>query len=181
VVVCDNLPVTQLRPVVLLILLRLLALLGLAAASGCEQVNDMPRLQDEALEVAKAYQGRFDELTRRADAIRPEQLGAADARSTYGQARETLDQLRNELRQVPLTVKEGAKSGHPEVLQKLIATMRARFEAGVIDTTWKLAAVESWVAMAEHPGGGPPPAASPPEPVPDEPPPGDPGSPAPDR
>jgi hypothetical protein len=163
------------------VLLTALALLVVAAASGCEKASDVPRLQDEALEVAKAYQSRLDELTRRADAIRPEQLSAVDARSAYGQARGTLDRVRSELRQVPLTVRDTAKSGTPEQLQKLIATLREHCESGVIDATSKLAAVESWLAMPEHPGDGQPPAPSPPEPVPGDPQPGDPGSAAPDR
>jgi hypothetical protein len=169
-VFCHNLTVPHPRPVVLL------ALIALAAAAGCEKANDVPRMQDEALEVAKAYQVRVGELTRRADAIHLDQLSAADAKLAYVQARSTLERARNELQHVPVTLQDKAKSGHREDLQKLIDAMRERLELDVIDATSKLSAVESWLALAERPGGQPPTPSDgePPPPQPE-----DPGSPAP--
>ena len=150
--------VPHLRSVALLVPF---AVLALATAAGCEKVNDMPRLQDEALEVAKIYRVRLDDLTRRADAIQPSQLTANDANWSYGQARGALDRVRNELQQLPIPVQEKAKSGNPEDLRKLIDALRARFESGLLDATWKLSAVESWLAMAAHPAGEPPRSAAP--------------------
>jgi hypothetical protein len=154
----------------------LLALFPLAAA-GCEKVNDVPRMQDEALEVAKSYRGRLDELAHRADAIRFDRLRTADAKLTYKEARIALDRARTELQRLALTIPDKAKAGTPEDLQRLIDTARERLELGVTDATSKLSAVESSLAMAEHPGDGRPPAP-PPAPGNDEP---QAGSPAPDR
>jgi hypothetical protein len=137
------------RPTVLVAVFAVLAL----AAVACEKVNDVPRLQDEALEVAKGYQLRFGDLTRRADAIALDRVTGTDARWAYAQARSTLDRVRNELQQAPITIQDKAKSGRPEDLEKLIDTMRDRFEAAVTDATSKLTAVESWLALAERPGG----------------------------
>jgi len=174
-VLCDNRSVPHPRSVVLATVFAVFAL----AAAGCEKVNDVPRMQDEALAVAKAYQIRFDELTRRADAIRLDKLTAPEPRWAFGQARTTLDRVRNELQQAPLTVQDKAKTGNPDELLKLIDTMRQRFEGNVVDTASKLSAVESWLALSERPGGLPP-APSPAEPGTGGPPPGDPAA-APDR
>ncbi|HET7503556.1 MAG TPA: hypothetical protein VFK02_21185 [Kofleriaceae bacterium] len=152
--------------------------------AACDKGNDVPRLQAEALEIAKGYQARFGELTRRAQAIPRERLSTSDAQWAFGQAISTLDRFRNELQQVPVMAEAGAKSGNPEELEKLIDSMRGRFEAGVIDATAKLSAVESWLAISDRQGGqsrAPDPGpGEPAAPAPGETPPA-PGSPAPDR
>jgi hypothetical protein len=156
-------------------------LLTVFVMAGCDKGNDVPRMQAEALDLAKAYQARFDELYRRASAIPRDHLSTADAQWAYGQAISTLDRFRNDLKQVPVMAQAGAKSGNPDELEKLIDSMRGRFEAGVIDATSKLSAVESWLAIAEHQGGQAPRA---PDPAPGETQPADPtapGSPAPDQ
>ena len=54
-VLCDNpLAVTNLHAVVSSYLLA--ALLALFTASGCEKINDVPRLRDEAVTMANGYQ-----------------------------------------------------------------------------------------------------------------------------
>ncbi|HEU4732368.1 MAG TPA: hypothetical protein VFT22_30950 [Kofleriaceae bacterium] len=153
-------------------------LLTVFFVAACDKGNDVPRMQAEALEIAKSYQARFDDLSRRASAIPRDRLSTADAQWAYGQAISTLDRFRNELQQVPVMVQAGAKSGNPEELEKLIDSMHERFEAGVIDATAKLSAVESWLAIAEHQGGQTPRT---PDPGPGETPPAESGSPAPDR
>jgi hypothetical protein len=151
--------------------LRLVALSILLAA--CEKPNDIPRMQDEALALAKSYQDRFDDLAHRAQAIHPERLTSLDAQRAYQQASSRLIRSRNDLRQVPLAVQAGVKSG-PEELQKLIDSMRERFEGAVIQANDELDAVESAVALAEqHPAGAPAPTPAP-EPVTGDPQSGDP-------
>jgi hypothetical protein len=125
-------------------------LLASIAASGCEETNDVVRLQDEALVMAKAYQQRFDELAHRADAIDPQTLSTAEVQRVYQHARSTLGRYRNEVRQAPIQAQTGARNGNPDELRKLIASLRERFEEGVIDATSGLTAVESWLGVAEQ-------------------------------
>jgi hypothetical protein len=153
--------------------LRLVVLSVLLAA--CEKPNDVPRMQDEALALAKSYQDRFDDLAHRAQAIHPERLASLDAQRTYQQASSRLIRSRNDLRQVPLSVRAGAQHA-PEEMQKLIDSMRERFEGAVIQANAELDAVESAVAMTEQrPGSAPAPAAPATEPVTGDPQPDDPG------
>jgi hypothetical protein len=162
-------------------MIAMIAVLALTAA-GCEKANDLPRMQDEALATARSYQGRFDELARRAEAIRTDRLRTAAVQRVFEQARSTLARYRNDLKQVPILVQAGVKSANPEELLKLIDTMRERFEGGVIEASSELAAVESWIAMADREGDlqvAPAPASA--EPATGGPPPEAPGSSATDR
>ncbi|HEX2686977.1 MAG TPA: hypothetical protein VHN14_10185, partial [Kofleriaceae bacterium] len=83
-VLCDNpLAVNNFRASVFVFLI------ALSAASGCEKTNDVPRLADEALVMAKSYQERFDDLARRAEAINPSRLGTTEVQRIYQQAQAT--------------------------------------------------------------------------------------------
>lgn len=128
----------------------LLPLLALIAASGCEKTNDVPRLQDEALAMAKGYQERFDELAHRAEAINPASLGTTEVQRAYQQARSTLDRYRNDLRQVPIQAQAGVTNGNPDELRKLIDSKRAWFEGGMMEAISEITAVESWLGMARQ-------------------------------
>jgi len=184
-VLCDNpLAVTNFR------VFMFAPLLALLAASGCEKTNDVPHLKDEALATAKDYQQRFEELTRRADmigrranALPLETPNSVDARRVFARAMAGLEEYRGYLQQVPTRVQAGVTNGSPDELPKLIDELHKHLEDGVIDTTWGLSAVESWVAVAEQRRSAPQPspAASPTETVPEGSPPIDPASGAPIR
>jgi hypothetical protein len=147
----------------------LLALLvaSVIAASGCARTDDLPRLQDEALAVARTYQQRFDELGERAEALRqrgaalpPEVLSASKAGPTFRSALSRLTEYRSKLQQVPASLKTAAAAGDRAVM-KLIDELRHDLERGRIETISELAAVESAIAAAERqPAGarGAPPA-----------------------
>lgn len=148
-------------------------LLALIAASGCEKANDVPRLKDEAMATMKDYQQRFDELAHRAEvigqrgtALPPEALNSADAQRLYRQAQGRLEEYLRNLQQAPNLVEAGVKSGSPEQLHKLIASLHERFEDGVVETTAQLSAVESWITAAEQRQRAPRVAPAPPAPEP---------------
>jgi len=161
-VLCDN-PgaVTNLHAVVSLPVLS--ALLALCTASGCEKVNDVPRLKDEALTMASGYQERFDDLAHRAAAIKPDRLTTSEAQRVYLQAKSTIDRFQNDVRQLPVQAQTSAANGNAEDLQKLIDMTRERFEDGVIEATSELTAVENWLAAADQHGAprAPAPPAAP--------------------
>ncbi|HEX4422216.1 MAG TPA: hypothetical protein VH165_30095 [Kofleriaceae bacterium] len=146
---------------------------GLLAAGllgACDKPNDLPHLQDEATTAAKSYQDRFDDLGRRARAIHGEAL-SGDTQRVYQQAISTLSRYRNDLRQIPLRIQAGARSGPPEELQKLIDEMHERdvhrhgFEGAVIEVNAELTAVESQIALADQrPHGEPAPTPAAPRP-----------------
>lgn len=165
-------------------------LLAWIAASGCGKTNDVPRLKDEALATARAYQQRFDELAHRAEVIGrrgntlpPDTLNSADAQRVYRQAQGKLEEYRRNLQQAPALVEAGVKSGSSEALHKLIDSWHERFEGGVIETTSELAAVEGWISSAEQRQGAARIAPAPPasEPVTGDAAPAAPGSAAPIR
>jgi hypothetical protein len=142
--------VTNLQALVSLPLLS--ALLALFTASGCEKVNDVPRLKDEALTMASGYQERFDDLAHRAAAINPDRLTTTEVQRVYLQAKSTLDRFRNDVRQFPVQAQTSAVNGNPEDLQKLIDVTRERFEDGVIEATTELTTVENWLTAADQHG-----------------------------
>jgi hypothetical protein len=161
--------VTHLRRPPLIASVIVPGLLAAGLLGACDKPNDLPHLQDEATTAAKSYQERFDDLARRARAIHGETL-SSDTQRVYQQAISTLSRYRNDLRQIPLRIQAGARSGPPEELQKLIDEMQERFEGGVIEANAELTAVESQIALADQrPHGAPAPApAAPAAPQPSE-------------
>jgi hypothetical protein len=154
--------------------LGLFAMLGLltAAAAACDRPSDLPRKHDEILATVRAYQGRFDELKRRADdveqrdrALPPATLNSAATQHMLAVARTTIDQSRAYTQQVPAMLDSWMKSGDVRELQKLLDAMRERLDNAVIEATSDLDAVESWTALAEQQPGGPRGTATP-QPVP---------------
>lgn len=132
----------------------------LLAASGCEKANDVPRLQDEARATAKTYQERFDELSRRAERIskrgntlRADAPHSADAQRVYREAVTTLEDNRRILQGLPTRIQAGASTEDPDALPKLIDTVSQRFDDAVIEINSDLAAVESWIGVAEQQQG----------------------------
>ena len=132
-------------------------MLALLAAAGCEKTNDVPRLEDEALAAVKDYRQRFDELTHRADALGkrgnalpPDTQNSAEVKRTFMQAMSKLEEYHGYLQQAPTLIQAGVKNGNPEELPKLLDNLRDHLEDGVIETTSDLAAVESWIAVAEQ-------------------------------
>jgi DNA polymerase III alpha subunit len=154
----------------------LATLLGtLIATSGCEKANDVPRLQDEARATAKAYQERFDELSRRAERIskrgntlRADAAHSADAQRVYREAVTTLEDNRRILQGLPTRIQAGATPEDPDALPKLIDSVRERLEHSVIQINADLDAVESWIDIATRQQGSrstPPPAPAAPSPA----------------
>jgi hypothetical protein len=160
-VLCDNPGVTHLRRSPLIASVLVPALLAAGLLGACDKPNDLPHLLEEATTAAKSYQDRFDDLARRARAIHGETL-SSDTQRVYQQAISTLSRYRNDLRQIPLRIQAGARSGPPEELQKLIDEMQERFEGGVIEANAELTAVESQIALADQrPHGAPATPAAP--------------------
>ena len=143
----------------------------LPAASGCERSNDVPRLQDEARQVAQEYQERFEELGHRAEAIskrgntlRADALNSVEAQRVYREAMTKIEDDRQLLKDIPTRIAAGVKSDDRDALPRLIDSLRERFEHDVTTATADLAAVESWISNAEQAQGNRP--APPPPPAP---------------
>jgi hypothetical protein len=140
--------VTTLRFVVILTLV--------AALAGCEKNYDLPRLQDEALATAKAYQVRLDELAHRAEVLRerarprPEVISVGVPAQVFRHAVSVIEEYRRTLQQVPGGVQQDVATGDPKRLHKRIDGLRERFEHAVIEATSELDAVESALALAEQ-------------------------------
>jgi len=136
--------------------LAALALGALLAVAGCDKSNDLPRMKEEALATAKSYQEQVDDLTRRAQAIGkraatlPSQaLNSASAQKTYQQAVSVLGRARNDLQQIPVRVQAGT-ADKSEELARLLADLHERTDDAIREASGGLAAVESWVAIAEQ-------------------------------
>jgi hypothetical protein len=154
-----------------------LVLFALLVASACDKPNDLPRMQDELLTSARAYRSRFDELKRRAEVLDPrtralpQDAATASAQHTLGVARTTIEQNLAHLQQLPTMLPRWTASENSRgLLQAWLDEKRPELEAGVIEATAELAAVESAIAVAEQRAGEPQPAAPPPqaEPMPEE-------------
>jgi hypothetical protein len=151
-VLCDNRrAVSNFRAVVFLPVLALLAV------SGCEKTNDMPRLQDEALATQASYQARAEDLVQRANAV-AQRFAALPhdapnnmiAQRTFLQARAVIERTRFTLRQVPKQVEDDVKAGKTDELGKLVGSLHDELEIAMREAGSELAAVESWVAIAEQ-------------------------------
>ena len=124
--------------------------------AACSQPNDVPALQEEATQLAKSYQVRFDELEHRLREIKPEGFAAPVARA-YQQGAATIGESKNLLRQIPLQIQAGVKNRQPDELQKLIDQMHHRFEDAITEANVAVTAVEDQVALAHRgltPGAG---------------------------
>jgi hypothetical protein len=166
-VLCDNRrAVSNFRAVVFLPMFALLAV------SGCEKVNDLPRLQEEALATQVSYQARADELVLRANAV-AQRFAALPrdpvntppdnmvAQRTFLQARAVLERTRLTLRQVPKQVEDKVKTGKTEELGKLVGSLHGELELSLREANSELSAIESWVALAEQRKSAAPSAAAP--------------------
>ncbi len=166
--------------------LALVALAGLGLAAGCDKPNDQPVLQQDVLATAKAYERRLDELSDRADdldrrrrAVPHDTLDAAAAEHDLGLARSAIEDRRGYLRGVRARV--AGEPGSVVALHALLDEIHARLDAGLIEATAELGAVEGWLASAARlPRAGAQPAAEP-EPAPEPAPEADDGAPETDR
>lgn len=151
-VLCDNpRAVSNFRAVVFL------SMFALLAVSGCEKVNDLPRLQEEALATQASYQERTDELVQRANAVAqrfaalPRDLpDTMLAQRTFLQARAVLERTRLTLRQVPKQVEDRVKTGKTDELAKLVGSLHDELEISLREARSELSAIESWAAIAEQ-------------------------------
>jgi hypothetical protein len=156
----------------------LLAFAGLGLAAGCDKPNDQPALQQDVLTTARAYERRLDELSDRADdlerrrrAVPRDTLDAAAAEHELGLARSAIEDRRGYLRGVRARV--AGEPGSVVALHALLDEIHARLDAGIIEATADLGAVDGWLASAAQlPRAGARPAAEPaaepaPEPAPE--------------
>jgi hypothetical protein len=111
-------------------------------------------MQDEAQAVAKTYQDEVDDLARRAQAtgrrlgaLPPDALNNQAVQRTFQEAAGTLARTRNDLKQIPVRARAGT---NPEEIQKLIADLHEKIGDSVREASSEVAAVESWVAIAEQ-------------------------------
>ncbi|HMG56349.1 MAG TPA: hypothetical protein VK601_22775 [Kofleriaceae bacterium] len=127
-----------------------------AAALACARPNDQPRLQDEALAAAAAYDARLVELARRADevehrrAVLPhDTLNSAAAEHSLSQARAAIAGLRGQLTEARSRLK-AVRPGAAGEVRTLLEEMRHRLDDGLTAAIADLSAVESSVAIAEQ-------------------------------
>jgi hypothetical protein len=154
------------------IALRCLVPLALLAALACDRPNDQPRLQAELVATARDYDSRLDELKLRGEAIDRRRLAlphdtlnSAAAEHSLGHARTVIEDQRGYLRTVRARLRD-LRPGALAETRALLDELRHRLDDGVTEATAELAAVESWVAIAEQqqrPGAPPP--EPPPEPA----------------
>jgi hypothetical protein len=122
------------------------------AVSGCDKSNDLPHMKEEALATAKTYQEQIDDLTRRAQVLGQRATAVpriASVRKTYQEAISVIGRARNDLKQIPVRVQAAAVT-KPEELARLIADLHERTDEAIREATTGLAAVESWLALAEQ-------------------------------
>lgn len=157
-------------------------LVVLIAVAACGKANDIPAMRAETEGMLKNYQGRFDDLGRRAEAIlqRGNAIGvtspdAANASRLFAMAKGKLETLRAD---VTAAAGETAKAKDTIELQKMIDKTQKNLEEGYIEVNADFDAVESWITLAEQrpaqvssrqPVVPPPPADAPPPPTPETP------------
>lgn len=167
---------TILRAVPVLSRSRALALaLGVAllAALGCGRPSDVPHLEAEIQVTTKAYEARFDELARRAEAIRERgtrlaagTLNSAEAQRLYTRAFAVIRDQRNNLHQVADKAQDAYKVGVTEAgrkleLRRLLAGLHQTFERADAEATATLGMIEAWLSESEQRPGAPPRAPAP--------------------
>lgn len=137
-------------------------------APACERANDTPKLQEEAREVAKDFQARFDEAAERAESLskrgnavqNASPASAAEARKAFAQALGTIENARQQLKAVPTQIEAGTKTDDRAALPKLIDELRTHMEHDLIAVNADLDGVESWISNAEAGRVAPAPAPS---------------------
>lgn len=137
--------------------LSLAALVAVLAAAGCEKTNDLPRLQEEAQATSKELGERFDELAHRGEAIGkraralpPANLDAADAQRAYRHALGAINEARGQLGQLAGEIDSGVKANDRSKLWMLTAKTREHLDRQLIVIAGELDAVDSWVWYAEQ-------------------------------
>ncbi len=120
---------------------------------ACGKANDLPAMKVEADGLAKNYQVRFDELSRRADAImqRGNAIGvtnpeAVQASRTFAAAKGKLEQLKTQAKNAPAEI-AAIKERMP--MQQYYDTTKRSLEDGYTQVNGDFDAVESWITLAE--------------------------------
>jgi len=139
-----------------------------AAALACARPDDQPRMVDEALAAAAAYDARLVDLARRADELEHRRatlphdtLNSAAAEHSLSQARTAIAGQRGYLTGARARLKAIAP-GAPREVRALVDELRQRLDTGLTEAVAELSAVESSVAIAEQQRR---PGAPPPEPI----------------
>jgi hypothetical protein len=161
-----------------------IAMFALVVLGGCEKTSDLGAMKQEALGIAGHYKQRFEDLSRRADALDAKTIpettpGYQIARASYDQA---VSKLKNEIlpavAEAPQAINNAAAKGDREELRKLMYRIQERLTLADIELGAKLDAYDNWVTAAEAVASSSGPARS--EPVtPGTPPPAEPAPPAP--
>ena len=141
------------KPSRTLLPLSIAVCLGLGA---CDKTNDVARLQDEAVTVAKFHQPRIERLGKRIDAIfargrlLPARIpGINEAGQLLGRARDKLITLRGIAASVDKQAEDQAKKGDADALEKLVDDTRDQLDTGATEVNDELDSIESWLAQAE--------------------------------
>ena len=120
-------------------------LLAALLFAGCAKANDIGRLEDECVEIAKSYAPTATELSHRADELRKEKLGP-EAESRLRDANAEIQSLKAAISiGSNREMLEREAKGDPNLVQKKIDNTEANIEARILSATDHLGAVESWL------------------------------------
>lgn len=124
--------------------------LGLVA---CGKANDIPAMKTETEGMLRNYQARFEDLSRRADAImqRGNAIGvttpdAANASRLFATAKGKLEMLKADVAAAP---GELANLKDKLELRRYIDRAEHKLETGYLEINADFDAVESWISIAE--------------------------------
>lgn len=138
-----------------------LFVVALAVIPACGKHNDVAALREEAVQTAKYYQPKVDELQARVDAIFargksiPGNLpGIEDVGRRLQEARDTLQKLRGVIGTTPTDkvsavekqADEAAKAGKVADLRKLVHDTEELIDSSLTVVNDDLDSVEAWIA-----------------------------------
>jgi hypothetical protein len=138
------------------------SLLLVAALASCGKASDLPKLEEEATDLAQTEKARFDELDRRANDLvirgrAMKELGNPppqidNAGEILGDGRSHIEDIRNTIQRSAGEVANAMKSATPgPTMVVVIDGMRTRFELDETIAVSDIETVESWMDRASGP------------------------------
>jgi hypothetical protein len=124
---------------------------------GCEKTSDLGAMKQEALGIAGHYKQRFDDLSRRADALDQRTKSVPETTPGFQIARATFDQATNKLKneivpavaEAPQAINNAAAKGDREELRKLMFRIQERLSTAYTEVNAKLDAYDNWLTATE--------------------------------